>query len=60
MTDQDIIAYARQRCDGSDAQTMTVLARMLALAAGGVSTGFMRLPPERPASLRLDDKPPVT
>ena len=58
-----IVALARARAadlgDGSDRGTILVLACMLRLAASGVSTGFLRLAPEQPVALKLDDRGPV-
>ncbi len=56
MTESDVIAFARQQGDGSDKQTIDLLAHWLIVAAPGVSSGYLRLAPERPPELKLEQR----
>jgi len=58
--EQQVIAEARAVAlqeTGTDAPEtiMTVLARMVLLGSRGASAGFLRVPPDTPARLKLDD-----
>lgn len=67
MTEPDIIADARRAVEAAgkeptDAAVMEFLAGMvcgLLESADGVSAGYLRLSPEKPADLNLDKKAPV-
>jgi hypothetical protein len=61
MTSDDILAEAREACDGDDRLVAIWLSSLaiglLAEARANVSAGLLRLPPERPTAMKLSPPP---